>query len=107
MRNIFTAALMPVLAALAIGCTSTTALQTTETDDLYYASTDKTMRQETGVPPTETASSGSSNEYAAPEGTAANPEYYGPETIRTTSVSNNYYYDDDRYYTSRSRRNYI
>lgn len=99
MRNIFNAALVPVMAALAFGCTSSTALQSSEPDDLYYASSDRTVRQQVSVAPSE-------NTYQNPGAVAENPEYYDPEAARQPTIINNYY-DNDRYYGSRSRRNYV
>ena len=102
MRNILNAAFVPVLAALAFGCTSTTALRTSEPDDLYYASSDKTMRQEVSVASTQSAYThpGEASEVAE------NPEYYDPEAAKQPTIINNYY-DYDSYYSSRGRRSYV
>ncbi len=104
MRNIFKAALVPVLAVLAFGCSSSTGLQTSEPDDLYYSSADRTMRREMNAPASGSSASADNSVYEESE--AGNPEYYDPGTNRT-SVTNNYYYDDDRRYVSRGRRSYM
>jgi hypothetical protein len=100
MKFITTSVLMPVLTVLAVACTSTTALQTSETDDLYYSSaSDKTVSREMGVPP---VSSGTQT-IAADE--VANPEYSGTSAADQTAVTNNYnYYDNDYGYSRRSYR---
>jgi hypothetical protein len=101
MRNILTTALLPLLAGLAFGCTSTTALQSSENDDLYYASSDRTVRPEVAYTGSESVS-GSEE--------ITNPEYAAAGSGQN-SITNNYnYYDNDRYssrnYSSSRFRNY-
>jgi len=106
-----------MLGLLVAGCSSSTALQTSESDDLYYASSDKTVRPEpiatapaatysnNGIYPASTYTETGS---APASGDATNPEYYDPELAKQPSViNNNYYYDNSGYYSSRGRRSYI
>ncbi|MFC5270816.1 hypothetical protein [Adhaeribacter terreus] len=94
MKNIITTALLPLLAGLAFSCTSSTALQSSENDDLYYASTDRTVRPEANYVTASENGSGSEE--------VTNPEYSTAESGQA-SITNNYnYYDNNRY----SSRNY-
>jgi len=109
MKNILTTALLPLLAGLAFSCTSTTALQTTESDDLYYASSDRTLRPEQtygGLSGVSESEVNSGNDVNQSGGESTSPEYYDPEAASRPAVTNNYYYDDDRYY-SRGRRSHM
>ncbi|GAA4423030.1 hypothetical protein GCM10023188_01360 [Pontibacter saemangeumensis] len=91
----------PVLALMAVGCSSPIAMQSTEYDDMYYSASDKTEYvQEPGEA---TASAEQQyREYDEPaaeealsEGEVLNPEYAGSE-----AAVNNYY--SEEYYDGRS-----
>ncbi|MFD2999717.1 hypothetical protein ACFS7Z_05055 [Pontibacter toksunensis] len=84
----------PMLALMAVGCSSPIAMQSTEYDDMYYSSSDKTEY----VEPEATASQRyeeNSTEQALAEGEVLNPEYSG-SNARTDN------YDGDEYYDGRS-----
>ncbi len=49
MKNIDKLLFLPLFAALAIGCSSPNSLQTSEYDDVYYSSKDKTIIKNTEV----------------------------------------------------------
>jgi hypothetical protein len=105
MKFIYTAILIPVLGLLGAGCTGT-AYQSSENDDLYYATSDRTRRVEYVAPP---AAAASETTYATDEVT--NPDYAGSSSSGDQNITNNYnYYDSDygytRSYRSRSYNSY-
>ncbi|MBF9253226.1 hypothetical protein I2I11_07980 [Pontibacter sp. 172403-2] len=91
----------PVLALLAVGCSSPVAMQSTEYDDMYYSASDKTeyIRPEAPAPEqqgyqADYADNESANEALA-EGEVLNPEYSGNATGQQS-------YADDEYYDGRT-----
>src|SRR5688572_9559363 len=105
MKLLYNAIFLPMLGLLVAGCTSSTALRSSETDDLYYASSDKTTRVEYAAP----AYSSGTQTTATDE--VVNPEYSSGATCGESLVTNNYnYYDDDYGYSysgrGRSYHNY-
>jgi hypothetical protein len=87
----------PILALMAVGCSSPVAMQSTEYDDMYYSSSDKTEF----VEPEATAPARQQQQYeereteqALAEGEVLNPEYSGGNATAG--------YDGDEYYDGRS-----
>lgn len=106
--------LIPVVALIVAGCSGPTAMQSsTETDDLYYTSTDKTVyasKQSSNINVTETTTN-ERESVAANTGSnqdeVANPEYSSnsARSSGNVSTSSDYdYYSDDYTYASRIRR---
>jgi len=111
MKNIDRLLLLPLFAALAIGCSSPTAMQSSEYDDVYFSSKDKTVITDNRVAdrsienPDQTAE----ETYAVTDGTTLpNPEYSANNSGTTVGnedyYSENYYDEDDYAYASRIRR---
>ncbi|QMU26771.1 hypothetical protein [Adhaeribacter radiodurans] len=97
--------LVPLVALLLAGCSGPAAItSSTETDDLYYASTDKTVYASKQT--VTTSENIASNNSDANADEVANPEYSG--TTKNNSNSDSYsdydYYSDDYTYASRIRR---
>ncbi|GAB3536799.1 hypothetical protein GCM10027443_28020 [Pontibacter brevis] len=86
----------PMLALMAVGCSSPIAMQSTEYDDMYYSSSDKTEYVEPEVTANQRYTE-NSTEQALAEGEVLNPEYSGSSSARTDN-----YYSDDEYYDGRS-----
>ncbi|SIQ64590.1 hypothetical protein [Pontibacter lucknowensis] len=84
--NIYTA-LAPVIALFAVGCSSPVAMQSTEYDDMYYSSSDRT-------------------EYVQPQAQASQQQQYAPaednQQAATGDVTQNY--TADEYYDGRTYR---
>lgn len=103
MKNIKNLLLMPLFATLAIGCSSPVAFESSEYDDVYYSSKDKTIIQDRMV-----AVANESSE-VIDESAVPNPEYAEKNSGTGNSYSNNDnnpaedYYSDD-YASSRLRR---
>ena len=92
-----------MFAALAVGCSSPVALQTSEYDDVYYSSKDKTVIQERVVASASTEIS--ENEVQTEDNAVPNPEY-SEKNSGTGYSSRDYnntddYYSDDYLYSSR------
>lgn len=85
--------IIPAFALLAVGCSTPTALRTTEYDDMYYSSADKTEF----VQPEATAQAKDKNESseAVTQGGVINPEYSD-----NSAAMNNY--SGDEYYDGRA-----
>jgi hypothetical protein len=89
--------LAPVLTLFAVGCSSPTAMQSTEYDDMYYSSADKTEY----VQPTEDVYGKATEQPQYQSQTAADNEVPNPEySENRNSVIDNYY--GDEYYDGRS-----
>lgn len=113
MRTIINSLFVPLFAALAISCSSPTALQTSEYDDVYYSRSDKTIFQDYAAekPVNEVAEASVED-----DASIANPEYSqnsssagsnNASAMRnngTDYYNPNYYDEDDYYYASRIRR---
>lgn len=124
MRNVDRLFILPLLAVLAIGCSSPTAFQTSEYDDVYYSSKDKTIYKTNEAPVATTQTGGGKNSTQPStedvslgrENSIPNPEYSGNSSNttsrRTTAAAGNsedyysddYYDDDTYYYSSRIKR---
>ena len=111
MKNIDRLLLLPLFATLAIGCSSPTAMQSSEYDDIYFSSKDKTVITDNRVAAQSSEGPNQAAEeiYAVTDGTTLpNPEY--SEKNSGTAVgsedyySENYYDEDDYAYASRIRR---
>jgi len=111
MKNIDRLLFLPLFAALAIGCSSPTSMQSSEYDDVYFSSKDKTVITDNRVADrsTENPDQTAVETYAVTDGTTLpNPEY--SEKNSGTAVGNedyyseNYYDEDDYAYASRIRR---
>ena len=111
MKNIDRLLFLPLFAALAIGCSSPTAMQSSEYDDVYFSSKDKTVITDNRV--AERSSDISDQEQqemdAVTNGnTLPNPEYSGTTSSTVAAnedyYSENYYDEDDYAYASRIRR---
>ncbi|AKD02923.1 hypothetical protein POKO110462_01555 [Pontibacter korlensis] len=98
--------LAPVLALMAVGCSSPVAMQSSEYDDMYYSSSDQTVYVEPAaqVQPSTQArqqqqqqyeNSNNSNQEALAEGEVLNPEY--SESYITQNYSGDEYYDGRAY----------
>ncbi|PRY10995.1 hypothetical protein CLV24_112122 [Pontibacter ummariensis] len=100
MKKYTTLAIAPILALMAVGCSSPIAMQSTEYDDMYYSSSDKTEFVEPEAPAYqryeryEEGSEALETERALAEGEVLNPEYSD-----NRSITNNYY--SDEYYDGR------
>lgn len=113
MRYLKQISLIPLVALMVGGCAGPSAIQSsTETDDLYYASTDKTVyasKQSSNTNSPEAAAE--ENESAANSGAnqdeVANPEYAsgaGNNNRSNNTYSDYDYYSDDYTYATRIRR---
>ncbi|WP_146895513.1 hypothetical protein [Adhaeribacter aerolatus] len=103
MKNINKFLLIPAFAALAIGCSSPVAFQSSEYDDVYYASTDKTVIQDQVV--ASAATEVADEQMVVEENAVPNPEY-SEKNSGTGYSSRDYantedYYSDDYLYSSR------
>lgn len=85
--------LVPALALLAMGCSTPTAMQSTEYDDMYYTSSDKTEYIQPEV--TAEAEDTYETEEAVANGGVINPEYSDDNSVM-------YDYEGDEYYDGRS-----
>ncbi|PSR54689.1 hypothetical protein AHMF7605_14815 [Adhaeribacter arboris] len=99
--------LVPLVALLLAGCSGPTAIQSsTETDDLYYASTDKTVFA--SKPAATAPENNVSTEANANTDEVANPEYSGTARNNSSNNGDSYsdydYYSEDYTYASRIRR---
>ena len=111
MKNIDRLLFLPLFAALAIGCSSPTAMQSSEYDDVYFSSKDETVITNNRVADRSSEISDQEQEEtdAATDGnTLPNPEYSGTTSGTVASnedyYSENYYDEDDYAYASRIRR---
>ncbi|QNF32468.1 hypothetical protein HUW51_06895 [Adhaeribacter swui] len=108
MKYLHKLTLVPLATLLLAGCSGPTAIQSsTETDDLYYASTDKTVfasKPTAAVTENNVATEANTNTNSDE---VANPEYSGT-TNNNRSNSSSYsdydYYSEDYTYASRIRR---
>ncbi|MCX2740429.1 hypothetical protein [Pontibacter anaerobius] len=94
--TLFTVA--PVLALLAVGCSSPVAMQSSEYDDMYYSSSDQTVYVEPAAQQPAQAYQqyeNRSEEAALAEGEVLNPEY--SESNITQNYSGDEYYDGRAY----------
>ncbi|GAB3825899.1 hypothetical protein [Pontibacter rugosus] len=97
--TIFT--LAPVLALLAVGCSSPIAMQSSEYDDMYYSSTDETVYvQPETQQRSEQAYQDYSNNTQQQQQTLADGEVLNPEYSDNAVTQN--YVGDDEYYDGRS-----
>lgn len=104
MKNINRVLFLPLLAALTVGCASPTAFQSSEYDDVYYSSKDKTIIQDQQV----AVQTGNNNELRTGDA-APNPEYSGKNSGTGNTYANSGsndadYYSEDYAYTSRLGR---
>lgn len=112
MKNIDKLLFLPLFAALAIGCSSPTAMQSSEYDDVYYSSKDKTIILDKRVADNNAAENPeqaqAGTDAAADGNTVRNPEYSGNNSGTAAAnedyYSENYYSEDDYAYASRIRR---
>jgi len=96
--------LAPVLALLAAGCTSPVAMQSTEYDDMYYSTTDKTEYIQPVGQVTEQGYQADNREYEnsseeVADGEVLNPEYSGNASGQQSYAEDEYY--DGRTYDAR------
>ena len=93
MKRLSIQTLAPALALLAVGCSTPTAMQSTEYDDVYYTSSDKTeyVQPEVNVQNDEA----SETTEAITDGGVINPEYTDDNVVLHN-------YDADEYYDGRS-----
>ena len=111
MKNIDKLLFIPLFAALAAGCSSPVAFQTSEYDDVYYSSKDKTIIQDKTVAST-TPEAPASKEVVTEENSVPNPEYSEKNSGTGNTYSNrdyanaDDYYSDDYLYSSQLRRSY-
>ncbi|WP_157433356.1 hypothetical protein [Adhaeribacter aquaticus] len=112
MRNIDKLFILPLLAALTVGCSVPTSMQSSEYDDVYYTSKDKTIIQDSYVV---AASQAAQNSAQAPtSGASSNADVQNPEySARSGNATNNnnsqdYYNpnfsENDYYYASQLSR---
>jgi len=92
--------LAPALALMAVGCSSPIAMQSTEYDDMYYSSSDKTEYVQEPQPATASEEQQYQQydepaEQALAEGEVLNPEYSGSSATADS-------YNSDEYYDGRS-----
>ncbi|RAU84142.1 hypothetical protein [Pontibacter arcticus] len=92
MKNILTYTIAPMLALLAAGCATPTAMQSTEYDDMYYSKADKTVFIQPEVQADEQQYQAEQNQ----ETQYANPEYDDSQVI-TQNYSGDEYYDGRTY----------
>lgn len=85
----------PALALFAVGCSSPTAMQSTEYDDMYYSAADKTEYAQPAVTTYAQAEEQEQQQEAVAEEGVRNPEY----SERSSAVTDNYY--GDEYYDGR------
>lgn len=83
--NIYHAIAAPVIALFAVGCSGTTALQSTEYDDMYYSSSDRT-------------------EYVQPQAQAPQQQQYAAAEDNQQATEGTQEYYADEYYDGRSYR---
>ncbi|MGV3588276.1 MAG: hypothetical protein ACO1OF_14820 [Adhaeribacter sp.] len=103
MKNINKLLLIPAFAALAVGCSSPVAFQSSEYDDVYYSSKDNTVIQDRVVASASTEVA--QEEAVTDENAVPNPEY-SEKNSGTGYSSRDYantddYYSDDYLYSSR------
>lgn len=98
----------PVLALLAVGCTSPVAMQSTEYDDMYYSASDQTeyiqpaavaTEQRYQAPEQSYRTDNETNNQVLAEGEVLNPEYSGNATGMQSYAEEEYY--DGRTYDAR------
>ncbi|RDV13825.1 hypothetical protein DXT99_17495 [Pontibacter diazotrophicus] len=85
----------PMLTLLAAGCSTPIAMQSTEYDDMYYSSSDKTQYVEPEATTSQRYDELTVDEAFA-EGEVLNPEYSG-STARTDDYAGDEYYDGREY----------
>ncbi len=97
MKRSLTIAIAPMLMGLLTGCSSHSAMQSTEYDDMYYSSKDKTEYVQPEAEASEESQTYDAEaEQPLAEGQAVNPEYSAGSS---SSVIDNYY--GDEYYDGR------
>lgn len=104
--NLYTA-IAPVIALFAVGCSSPVAMQSTEYDDMYYSSSDRTeyVQPQAQAPQQQQYASAEENQQAATGDVTQNyaaDEYYDGRTYRPQATWNtpNYAYVDPYWTTS-------